>query len=181
MPADTKGAILPALTARGFKPPPPEEFKKQLNAIRNTREALAQYRAHLEDYDPLVRPGTPKFARMQTAYRSLQLRAKEAANLGALNGPDMQLLNETLGDPTSLMGRYGGKGTLAAQADEYGTILNSSESTLRETYGQQPPAQNPPSGPKANPSTGPTRNVPLAEVMPGRKVEVKRGPDGKLR
>lgn len=55
-------------------------------------------------------PGETK-AKMKSKMRELQLAMKEYANLGVLNGPDMMILADQIGDPTSGIwypGRVGG-------------------------------------------------------------------------
>ena len=173
LPGDTKAAILPALTAAGFQPPPSADFQKQVTAVKNIRDAVSQYRTHLSSYDRLMRPGTPEYATMTTAYRNLLLRMKEAFNLGVLNGPDLQLLTETLGDPASWAGRYAGKETLTSQLDEYEKILNSNESVLRGTYNQPAASPDKPTG--AKPAPGDIPNPLLDTKKPTHRFNPTTG------
>lgn len=83
----------------------------QLNALARSFQGLMQ---GLDDYEKLFKDtGTSSFARMlpgqkndalSTAHRDLQMQMKELYNLGVLNGPDLELMNQILLDPTSVSG-----------------------------------------------------------------------------
>jgi len=179
LPADTKAAILPALSAAGFNPPPPGDFLNKAEALTRVRKALAEYRTHLKSYSPWMRAGTPEHATLTGAYRDLQIEMKEAAQLGALTGPDMGLLTEMAQDPTSLMGRYSGKDTLDAQMGQYEKSLNNKEQSLYETYKQQAPQRGTAPSGSATKTAGPA-GAPktAAEAQAAGWVPVKKK-DGK--
>jgi hypothetical protein len=161
--AETKAKIIPDLTARGFTPPPSEAYKKEFGSIQNIRNAVSQYRTLLGSYDRFTRPGTPEFAKLQASFTNLQLRLKDAFQLGAITGPDMTLLNQAVTDPTSLAGRYAGKETLEAQLDVFENVLKSSEDLLRTTHNQ--PKEAPPAG------TAPTQTPQQPKTTPQQPAQ----------
>lgn len=60
-------------------------------------------------------------AKLQSAHKNLLLLAKEAYNLGVLNGPDLAVMEEVIADPTSLTTKAkGGRKLLENQLDVLG-------------------------------------------------------------
>jgi hypothetical protein len=53
----------------------------------------------------------------------MQLQAKEAYNLGVLNGPDLTIIEQLVADPTSAKGAYIGKEGINVQASELSRIV----------------------------------------------------------
>ena len=81
--------------------------QSQLNAAARSFQGLMQ---GLQDYEQLFAeggatawPGQRK-DQLSTAHRDLQMQMKELYNLGVLNGPDLDLMNQILLDPTSISG-----------------------------------------------------------------------------
>lgn len=81
--------------------------QSQLNALARSYQGLMK---SLDDYEKMfadggstMRPGTRKDA-LSTAHRDLQMQMKELYNLGVLNGPDLELMNSILINPTSAGG-----------------------------------------------------------------------------
>ena len=60
---------------------------------------------------------------MGTKYNNMMLQAKEAYNLGVLNGPDLEILTSVITDPRSLSGAMTSKTALDTQAAELDRIM----------------------------------------------------------
>ena len=84
---------------------PTTKLRNDSNRINNAAAALDQglddYLKLIEKHGVEVAPGKGQDS-LLTARRDLQLQAKELFNLGVLNGPDLQLMDELLIDPTSI-------------------------------------------------------------------------------
>lgn len=79
----------------------------QLNALARSFQGLMQ---SMQDYEGMYKdggstmwPGERK-DKLDTAHRDLQMQMKELYNLGVLNGPDLELMNQILLIPTSVSG-----------------------------------------------------------------------------
>lgn len=101
------------------------EQQKQVTGAQNTVNAINEFKTELENFDPrsAVNLSPTARAKMQTKYRNMQLQAKEAYNLGVLNGPDLTIIEQLVADPTSYKGAYIGKEGINAQASELSRIV----------------------------------------------------------
>jgi hypothetical protein len=116
-------------------------YKKQAQTLDNLTDAIATYRAQLTDSGIEVMPGEKK-SLLTGSYANLKLLAKEAANLGALTGPDVKILEELFNDPATLasgglnilQGGQRAKGLLS-QLDQYESIIKGNRSRLEQNYG----------------------------------------------
>jgi hypothetical protein len=114
----------------------PEAQLKQKIGVDNTKAALQEYINELKSWSnaSLVNPAAR--ARMGTVYNNALLQAKEAYNLGVLNGPDYQILQEVLTNPASLKGGLTPNTDLAGQATKLSEILSRIGQTV-ETASRQ--------------------------------------------
>lgn len=115
-------------------------FRSQSRSIDDTLDAIKIYRDQLSKSGVEVMPGESK-AKLTGAYSNLKLKAKEAANLGALTGPDVVILEELFNDPATLGAGVknvltGGKQkkALLAQLDQYEQIVRSGQARLKQNY-----------------------------------------------
>jgi hypothetical protein len=109
-----KPAIIP-----GVAPPAAklgEGQTKQVAGIDALDSAINEYVDKLSVWkkSDAIRPD--KRAEIGTAYNNMMLQAKEAYNLGVLNGPDYQILQSVVRDPTSPMAAIVSNDALARQA-----------------------------------------------------------------
>jgi hypothetical protein len=143
------GLARPAATFDG-KPlgakdkPLPEGAQKQLVGTRNLQDAVGGYLEKLKTFGTtdIVRPDAR--AEMGNAYNNMMLQAKEAYNLGVLNGPDYQILQNVVRDPTSMAGAITSKDAMAKQAQELSRIARSIEGRVLEAHGKPAPNTPPP-------------------------------------
>jgi hypothetical protein len=118
-----------------------EEVKKStgnLKALQNTGIATQQ---SLNDAGPLDRfgavkipftekqIGTSKGIALESNLTDMKLQLKELANLGALSGPDMSLIESAMGNVTGLGSLIGGKERGMQQLNE---ILNRAKSRVKD-------------------------------------------------
>lgn len=133
------GEIVDANTRQplqGVGPKLGETAQKQQVGVQNTKNAIQSYLSELEKFSmtDIVNPNAR--ARMGTVYNNMLLQAKEAYNLGVLNGPDYQILQEVITSPSSLKGGVTSKEALDAQAAKLDEILERIGKTV-DTTGRQ--------------------------------------------
>lgn len=112
-------------------------YRKGLVNLDRAEDALEEYATLIQQNEGGLRwPGEQR-ARLEAAYRNVLLELKEAYNLGVLNGPDLQLMEQILTDPTSMFsqGLFYGPESFGTQIDLVRDKLRGIRSTLDETYG----------------------------------------------
>lgn len=124
---------------------PTEAYLKQQTGVENVRNAIGEYREALKGYSPaqLVQPEAR--ARMGTIYNNMLLQAKEAYNLGVLNGPDYSILQAVVTDPMSLKGAFS-RGSLDDQAKKLDALMKKIGQTSASVHGQPAPGAPPAAG-----------------------------------
>jgi hypothetical protein len=124
----------------------PESQQKQVVGAQNTRAAITAYREALKDFKTFDAASPNARAAMGTKYNNMMLQAKEAYNLGVLNGPDLEILTSVITDPRSFSGAMVDKAVLDKQASELDRIMQgiadvSSQRTPRGSSGAAAPAR----------------------------------------
>ena len=109
------------------------EYRKKQNALDRTARAAQDYAKLLDEYGTTMRPGEGK-ARLERAYARWQLQEKEAAELGALTGPDIGMLTRQLADPTSWYTQMQGIDAAKAQMNDYMGALEGERSSTAQQY-----------------------------------------------
>jgi hypothetical protein len=123
----------------------PEKQQNQVIGTQNLSNAINEYRAQLKDYGTFDNLKPDARAAMGTKYNNMMLQAKEAYNLGVLNGPDLEILTSVITDPRSLKGTVTSKAALDAQASELDRIMQgiSAVSANRRPQDAAPSAAKP--------------------------------------
>jgi len=101
-----------------FGKPLPEGALKQVTGATNLKDAIENYKTKLKDFNTLDIANPNARATMGNAYNNMMLQAKEAYNLGVLNGPDYAILQSVVKDPTNPSSLLVGKKTLEQQASD---------------------------------------------------------------
>lgn len=101
----------------------PEAQQKQVVGVQNLSNAIKEYRDELKGFGAFDALSPDSRATMGTKYNNMLLQAKEAYNLGVLNGPDYQILQSVVTDPRSAKGVITSKSALDAQAAELDRIM----------------------------------------------------------
>jgi hypothetical protein len=114
--------------------PLPEAAQKQVTGARNVQEATRDYITKLQHWSKtdMLDPG--QRAVMGSAYNNMMLQAKEAYNLGVLNGPDYEILQSVVADPTKLRSTLIPNGALQNQARELQRIAGNIESQVLRAH-----------------------------------------------
>lgn len=81
--------------------PLPEGLNKQVTGSINLSDAITDYQAKIKNFGVKDFANPDKRAEMGNAYNNMMLQAKEAYNLGVLNGPDYDILQRVVRDPTN--------------------------------------------------------------------------------
>jgi len=115
-------------------------YKKRKETLDNLLDAVELYRTQLTESGIEVLPGEQK-ARLTGAYANLKLLAKDAAELGALTGPDVVILEQMFNNPATKTGaalnvlQLGGRAKgLLSQLDQYESIIKGQKARLDENY-----------------------------------------------
>lgn len=144
---DTRAATAADREASRPEKPLPVHAQKQQSALMNLDSGLKAYSDLLSQYDPRGAGNGSTSpvdrARIGTAFTDLQMRMKEAYELGAITGPDMRVLESALSDPTSITGTIKGaafgKKPFEAQIDEVGKVLGRLRGNFEAQYGRTIP------------------------------------------
>lgn len=124
----------------GEKSKAPPKFTEQVGYIKNLKTSVADYINDIKNTDPrYVFPGSAKAAELQTKYSDLMMQMKDAYGLGALQAPDLVVMNKIITDPVSMSGRYKGKEALETQLNTINSVFSNREKGLYETYKQPIP------------------------------------------
>lgn len=110
--------------AAGFQKSMGEGQKKQLSGIESLNGAIGEYVSQLDKWGKFSVLSPTARAEMGTKYNNMMLQAKEAYNLGVLNGPDLEILTAVVTDPRSYTGVITSKEALKNQATELSRIMS---------------------------------------------------------
>jgi hypothetical protein len=141
----------------GFKPAPqnrdtklPAELQRMQIAGDAMESLLGDYEGMLRKHsprDPMVQANPAIRADMQALKRNIELQLKELQALGALAGPDVQIIRESLTDPFSFAGAIYGKDGLLSQAQRSRQLIKVRREAVSKSQGKQPDA---PAAPQQN-------------------------------
>jgi hypothetical protein len=123
----------------GIVPKAGEAQTKQIGGIDSLQESISSYKDALKTWSPTDAADPIKRSQMQTEYNTMMLQAKEAFNLGVLNGNDYKILTDVIADPTSAKGLvYGSFGALESQADTLSKLMKRTKQSLQGGKGITP-------------------------------------------
>lgn len=124
----------------------PEAATKQVTGATNLKDAINNYKTKLESFSTTDMVNPNARANMGNAYNNMMLQAKEAYNLGVLNGPDYQILQSVVKDPTSAGALLVSKKALNEQASDLAKQADIIISNVYKTHQRQVPANMQPQG-----------------------------------
>lgn len=104
-----------------------EEIKKVSTAGQSLKNTLGKLKSAVDQNGIEVLPGQNKRL-MEGLVRDVQLQAKELYNLGVLNGPDLQLMESIISNPTSFWDvakNLGQKDAFLKSFDQVGGLVDS--------------------------------------------------------
>jgi hypothetical protein len=137
-----------------FGKPLPEGATKQVTGATNLKDAITNYKKTLEGFSTLDMANPNARANMGNAYNNMMLQAKEAYNLGVLNGPDYQILQSVVKDPTSPSAILVGKKTLEKQANDLSKQADVIIGNVFKTHNRPVPEALQPTPPTLPSTTG---------------------------
>ena len=114
-----------------------ESAQKQQTGVQTTKAAITEYRDALKKFDIVDLANPAARARMGTVYNNMLLQAKEAYNLGVLNGPDYMILQEVITNPASMTGAITSKKALDDQARKLDEIMGKVGATVSQVQSGQ--------------------------------------------
>lgn len=138
------GAILPLPGFKPKQPNAPVEFSKSAAGIVELKEALKNYQDTIGRMGGTrVLPGSDKGAELKAAYTAVQMGLKNAMELGALAGPDVEILGGMLVDPTSAQGLIRGSSGIKRQIDQTNKYLDNRTTAVEQVFGRKVPGLEP--------------------------------------
>lgn len=159
-----KGDVLEAIPG-GPGDKLPESQQKQVVGVNNLSNAINEYRAELATFGGWDKLNPNARAKMGTKYNNMMLQAKEAYNLGVLNGPDLDILTNVITDPRSLKATLVSKDALDTQAAELDRMMQG----VGQVSGK---AKQPQNMPNASSAKSAASNAPKAgAVMDGYRFK----------
>lgn len=117
----------------------PVEFKKSVAGLNELENGLKSYEQVLKKYGTGVLSKDTERAELRGAFTAVQMGLKNAMELGALAGPDLDLLNGMLLDPTSPKSVFLGAKGLQQQIDTARDYLGNRGRAVYEAHGQAVP------------------------------------------
>lgn len=111
----------------------PEKQQGQVIGVQNLRDAIGEYRSQLDTHSKADVLNPAARAEMGTKYQNMMLQAKEAYNLGVLNGPDMKVLESVITNPMSINGLMTPRRSLDRQAAELDRIMSKMAGVASQT------------------------------------------------
>ena len=120
--------------------PLPEGLNKQVTGAVNLTDAISDYQAKIKGFGFKDFANPDKRAEMGNLYNNMMLQAKEAYNLGVLNGPDYDILQRVVKDPTNVSSLAFSNTALSKQAD---SLRKTSSDIVKNAYlsqGREVPA-----------------------------------------
>jgi hypothetical protein len=112
----------------------PEGLNKQVTGSINLSDAITDYQAKIKNFSTADFANPDKRAEMGNAYNNMMLQAKEAYNLGVLNGPDYSILQKVVRDPTNPSSLLFTNKALDKQAD---SLRSTAQSIVKNAYMSQ--------------------------------------------
>jgi len=120
--------------------PLPEGLNKQVTGAVNLTDAITDYQTKIKGFGFKDFANPDKRAEMGNLYNNMMLQAKEAYNLGVLNGPDYDILQKVVKDPTNVSSLAFSNTALSNQAD---SLRKTSSDIVKNAYlsqGREVPA-----------------------------------------
>jgi len=117
----------------------PEAATKQVTGATNLKDAITNYKDTLKGFSTLDMVNPDARAKMGNAYNNMMLQAKEAYNLGVLNGPDYQILQSVVKDPTKMGALLTSKDALQTQATDLSKQADKIISNVYKTHNREVP------------------------------------------
>lgn len=124
--------------------------------LKEARIKFDQVEAAVDKYEKLLKEHGPSLfdisasSDLGTAYQDLMLELKELFNLGVLQGPDLEIMQKTVTDPTSIKGytmsQLTEKDIFAPQIAQMREKLKNARSSHERQYPTGKPATNDPLG-----------------------------------
>jgi hypothetical protein len=141
---DNKGGM----NFTGIKPPPqdrdvklPAELQRMQIAGDAMDTLMNEYEGLLKKHnprDPLTQANPEIRANIQSIKRNIELQFKELQALGALAGPDIEIMRQALSDPFTLQGAYFGRDGLLAQVRQARNLVKIRKDAVRNSQGRKP-------------------------------------------
>ena len=121
--------------------PLPEGLNKQVTGAVNLTDAISDYQKKIASFGVKDFANPNKRAEMGNAYNNMMLQAKEAYNLGVLNGPDYSILQKVVRDPTNISSLAFANDALSKQADSLRNTAKTIVSNAYMSQGREAPAE----------------------------------------
>lgn len=128
-----------AVPVQGFTGKTPEAYNKAMTGVAELQGGLDNLKTLVEQYGTSPFSVLPRETKMRlaSAHVNLLMGAKNAFELGVLNGPDLDLIQRTIPDPNFFRGT---NEAYMAALDEAQKYLDNKTKALAVGYGKNTPA-----------------------------------------
>ncbi len=148
----------------------PAEIARMNIAFNALDSTIGEYLKELDTFDPrnLANQADPaKNAKINALQSRIGLEAKEAAALGALTGPDLQILGSMLSNPASLKGAAYGREGLKAQSEQMKNWVALRRNAVNQQYPTSAPSGG--GGIRDDVVANPADPLDMNKLFPGRR------------
>ena len=114
-----------------------KDYNKDVAVLKKSYDSMTNYISVLKELGPQMSVGplnSDDTQRLSSAYKRAMLDAKETNNLGVLNGPDLTIMSQFLGDPIGAMAIAKGSETLEIGASEALKQITDSHASLNSVF-----------------------------------------------
>lgn len=136
-PNDLSKGVKP-IPGSGKDPKNTSEYRKVDRQLKQVQGSVDSYEKLLNQYGAEVMPGKGKLE-LRTAYTNLLLDLKDLYNMGALQGPDLELMQQIIMDPTTFEAKgtevASGRDSLVGQLGLVRQKLQEARQNVNQQYG----------------------------------------------
>ena len=115
-----------------------KKVKQMSSGMQSANIALDKIKEMVQKYGVRSLPGSEGRKNLNSATKQLVISAKEAANLGALAGPDMDIVLGMIGDPTGIEAAYMGDDGYLRVLEQAKNLMNQKHGAEVRAYGYTP-------------------------------------------
>lgn len=154
--ANPAGSLIPLQGFTPKQPQAPVEFSKSAAGLVELQSALNNYQSVIDEIGGTrVSPTSNNGAKLKAAFTGVQMGLKNAMELGALAGPDVEILGGMLVDPTSVKGLMYGASGVSQQIGQTRKYLDNRTQAVEKVFGRKVPTPEAPEAASAFSVTAP--------------------------
>lgn len=115
----------------------PQAYKDKSYSLANLRDSLSEYKDAVSKYSAADYMKPTVVTEVGSKFTAMQMGLKNLYELGALAGPDIEILERQMTNPASAKGLVHTREMLKTQVDVVEKMLQKAEHNLAKAYGQK--------------------------------------------